>query len=530
MRTLLIILLSAVTCLAGVTGGGGSGGGGSANVVTGLAPWERLVAPSVAFLVTNYGVTSAQVTGSGNIFTADVYGSNYVRLAFNSFQVNSNYPTDKQQVFSGVLEVIGNNYFHGPLVLTNRSGIFNITICAPSFSSGWLISDTNPCITTAMDHFRGLALDIHDLGISSTVNQPTNLVQIYIVDSLLFTHNMMGPWNALTNNTQLVSGPWLNGLITSSDGISARNNINVKHNLVCEFQNGGEADEYIVENNYFMWMAGVFWNPDHGVWNYNKIYHSGAVATNSDWDQGNSLWIGATMVIGQGTSNDWVFNHTFFYDDTAGYMLSDVGGLWKTYNDFYESTPLSQIEISFDDGFTHQYIYQLDVNGAPTIGGSAIYDDQGDYSIFNTPDATDGAGFTSITGPLSSYIGGFYGNQFVAPSGITFTGNGQNLTNLLARALLGNNQLPVAVIPTNVPAISFNTTGTNTFTMGTTGYTNLNPFNVRVFELQGTSLVFTNLTSKFGFSLGTLSVNSDFLTLYTNECIIGTGVTGKITQ
>ena len=73
-------------------------------------------------------------------------------------------------------------------------------------------------------------------------------------------------------------------------------------------------------------------------------------------------------------------------------------------------------------------------------------------------------------------------------------------------------------------------TGTNTFTMGSTGYTNKNPFDVRIFELQGTSITFTNLTSKVGFSIGTISVNNDFLILHTNECVQGTGMTGQIVQ
>jgi hypothetical protein len=82
----------------------------------------------------------------------------------------------------------------------------------------------------------------------------------------------------------------------------------------------------------------------------------------------------------------------------------------------------------------------------------------------------------------------------------------------------------------NVPALSVNTVGTNTFTMLTTGYTNRNAFDVRVFALQGTGITFTNFTSKQGLSLGTLSVANDFLMLHTNEAVFGTSLTGKILQ
>lgn len=82
----------------------------------------------------------------------------------------------------------------------------------------------------------------------------------------------------------------------------------------------------------------------------------------------------------------------------------------------------------------------------------------------------------------------------------TFTGNGSGLSN---------------------PA-------TNTYTMTSTGYTNSNPWDVRIFKLQGTSILFTNLTSRFGFSIGTISVNNDFVILHTNECVTGTGMTGQI--
>ena len=105
-------------------------------------------------------------------------------------------------------------------------------------------------------------------------------------------------------------------------------------------------------------------------------------------------------------------------------------------------------------------------------------------------------GVQAMATAIATWAAGQKQNTFVG----TFTGNSSGLSN---------------------PA-------TNTYTIGTTGYTNNNAWDVRVFELQGTSLTFTNLTSKIGFSLGTISVNSSFILMHTNDAITGTGVTGQI--
>lgn len=81
---------------------------------------------------------------------------------------------------------------------------------------------------------------------------------------------------------------------------------------------------------------------------------------------------------------------------------------------------------------------------------------------------------------------------------------------------------------TNVSSI--NPTGTNSYIMGSTGYTNRNQFMVRIADLQGTGINYTNLTSKYGFSIGTILVSNNFFILYSNECLTGTGMSGKVMQ
>lgn len=98
-------------------------------------------------------------------------------------------------------------------------------------------------------------------------------------------------------------------------------------------------------------------------------------------------------------------------------------------------------------------------------------------------------------------------NQSVA--GNQFSGNGAGLTNLQG---------------------GFNTTGTYTNFLSATGFTNQLGFDVRVLDLQGTSIYLTNIVNGRAVSIGTISVNNDFLTLHTNEAIKGTGMSGIVWQ
>ena len=72
--------------------------------------------------------------------------------------------------------------------------------------------------------------------------------------------------------------------------------------------------------------------------------------------------------------------------------------------------------------------------------------------------------------------------------------------------------------------------GTNQMTMTSTGYTNNNTYDVRVFNLQGTTIIFSNSVSKGNAIIGTIAVNNDFLTLHPHEMLYGTGMSGSIIQ
>ena len=76
----------------------------------------------------------------------------------------------------------------------------------------------------------------------------------------------------------------------------------------------------------------------------------------------------------------------------------------------------------------------------------------------------------------------------------------------------------------------FSTTGTYTNAITSTGYTNSLGFDVRLIDLQGTSIYLTNTINGHNIVIGTITVNNDFLILHNNEAIKGTGMTGVIWQ
>ena len=82
---------------------------------------------------------------------------------------------------------------------------------------------------------------------------------------------------------------------------------------------------------------------------------------------------------------------------------------------------------------------------------------------------------------------------------------------------------------TNASIKNLSVTGTNAYAMTSTGYTNLNSFEVRV-SFSGTLVTFTNLTSKVGFSFGTITAPVETWMLHSNECLKGTGMAGTIKQ
>jgi hypothetical protein len=95
--------------------------------------------------------------------------------------------------------------------------------------------------------------------------------------------------------------------------------------------------------------------------------------------------------------------------------------------------------------------------------------------------------------------------------------------------------IPTGLFPTVLTASgtftgSIGILGTNQATMTSTGYTNNNTYDVRVFNLQGTTIIFSNSVSKGNAIIGTIAVNNDFLTLHPHEMLYGTGMTGSIIQ
>jgi hypothetical protein len=123
----------------------------------------------------------------------------------------------------------------------------------------------------------------------------------------------------------------------------------------------------------------------------------------------------------------------------------------------------------------------------------------------------------SVNAPYSHVL-----DFFVQSSGLSDS-HWVNGTNWVADVVDYTNQA-------NVFAGSIGILGTNQATMTSTGYTNNNTYDVRVFNLQGTTIIFSNNVSTANAIIGTIAVNNDFLTLHPHEMLYGTGMTGSIIQ
>jgi len=112
---------------------------------------------------------------------------------------------------------------------------------------------------------------------------------------------------------------------------------------------------------------------------------------------------------------------------------------------------------------------------------------------------TSGANVTGIAS---------FGN--VSQGYVSFAGDGYGLTNLQSSNLVGG---------VNVNGLG--STATNTYSMTSTGYTNTGTKNIRIFDLTGASLVFSNAQSTFNFTMTNTAY--PFVVISPNESITGTG-------
>jgi hypothetical protein len=93
---------------------------------------------------------------------------------------------------------------------------------------------------------------------------------------------------------------------------------------------------------------------------------------------------------------------------------------------------------------------------------------------------------------------------------VAFAGDGYALTNLQSSNLVGGLRVD-----------GYGSTATNTYSMSPNGYTNTGTKNIRIFDLTGASLVFSNSQSMFNFAM--TNTTYPFVVISPNESITGTG-------
>jgi hypothetical protein len=91
-----------------------------------------------------------------------------------------------------------------------------------------------------------------------------------------------------------------------------------------------------------------------------------------------------------------------------------------------------------------------------------------------------------------------------------YIGNGRGLTNLQSSNLVGS-----------ISVAGYGSTATNTYSMTSTGYTNTGTKNIRIFDLTGLGLVFSNALSTVHFAMTNTAY--PFVVISPNESITGTG-------
>ncbi len=108
--------------------------------------------------------------------------------------------------------------------------------------------------------------------------------------------------------------------------------------------------------------------------------------------------------------------------------------------------------------------------------------------------------------------------------GYAFGASGAPPNNLGSNGLIFDAPVIQYTITSGLTVNGFGSYATNTFTMGSTGFTNKSSLNLQVFEMTGTSVVYTNPASGYGFSFGSPSVLGVTFVLKPNCFIKGTAM------
>jgi hypothetical protein len=317
-----------------------------------MAGYEVIVTSSTTNLP---GLSKEQIYSNLGIF-GPWRGSNYVQQAVDALPYYSNGQADL--VSGGSVCVLGNNYFQGPLLLTNYGlGYASFRIYSPAFCSGALISRTNPCIVVQDGSVNGteISLQYENLIISTLQNQTNYLyVEKTGVNNRLVRNCYFGLWLYQTNNAFIGRRV---GLSTTTDHEQI-----YKNDLVVYF-NGKNGDSAEYFNNHFLGLAAIGARDDHFKWfGQNSFFaigkHSmqyadygdgnGIVPTNistTDWTTNSPWCTGAALVIFSGNGS---FEENHFYGCGAAYLDCTMSGSGRSASftstgDNFESTVWSVI-------------------------------------------------------------------------------------------------------------------------------------------------------------------------------------------
>jgi len=449
------------------------------NLITGASNYIlNTEVPAGTVVVCPYSDLPPSITNNPSYF-GPWKGTDYVQQAINSC---AEYPSRIAGVGGGKILIVGINYCPAPLTFTNTvqiangysapasfSNSDNITsfdLEAPAFTVGALVCTVNPCIRVGGEEpspqnhgrwiYSSIIFTMKNLIVSSLDNSPTNLFEMTIgIPRLYLGYNWFGYWGTLTNHQD---GDSLAGLT-----VTAINQGIAQHNLAIEIIGGGD-DLFTVENNSFLGIQGVYFNPDHGTFRDNFFSFCGG---SSAWTK--SAWTaGATILVGQNVNSDRVFEHNYFYGCPYTYLTSQGGDL-----NFYTQDAAGR-DIAIGDcnvEGTHNTIrvnsgYIVQIGGSGMLIGNSYAATMTGGNLGLPPSLYPNAIIT-IGGPTNDYRFNMDASGFTLSSG-SFNGNGSGLANLNAAALTGG-ALPAAQLSGVYPNTVALQNPTNSFRGSFTG-------------------------------------------------------------
>lgn len=445
--------------------------------------------PDGTVVVCPYSNLPPSITNNPHYF-GPWMGLNYVQQAINYC---AEYPDRISGVGGGKILVVGINYCPAPLIFANSlqsAGLGDVTafdVEAPSFTAGGLVCAVNPCIRLAGVNnntiLSSMSFTMKNLIVSSLDNSPTNLFEMEeTVSRLYLGYNWFGFWGTLTNHQDVYG---LAGLTvpTTSSGVAG-------HNLTLEIWGSGD-DMYTVENNSFLGIQGVYFNPDHGTFRDNFFSYCGGP---SAWTT--SAWAaGATIVLGQNVNSDRLFEHNYFYGCPYTYLTSQGGNL-----DGYTSNAADRDLAVGDANIEGTYNtirvnggYILQLGGTGMLKGSSFAASMSGGDLGLPPSKYPNA-VISVGTTTGDYRFNMDSTGFTLSSG-SFNGNGSGLTGLNASSFTTG----------TLPSSRLNGTYAGTVAMP-------NPANsfAGSFSGNGSGLTFTNAAGA-AFSLVVNSTTNGFI-------------------